>query len=142
MLIEWRQEGSDVVRGRGEPAYPHPVPRGWVELAVWTGITEIPVWAVRDGNHVEIVERTVSYRLITRYMLAPIPYEATIQSEVLRRRVFRDSVWNAKKGLSVPSTKSRWQFLEFNHYAYVDTLKAEVEEYYRQFMESHPCQKI
>ena len=131
MLIEWRLESG------GDLEYPHSTTLGWTETSVWTGLADTPVWAVREKQHVETIEYTVAYRLITRYVQPPLPYsEATIQREVLRRRVFPDFTWNKTTRRKEPSTKYRWQFLEFDHYADVEALKDCAEEYHRQLLEN------
>ena len=124
-MIEWHRE-EDLEQPL---EYPHSVPRGWHELVVWTGIADIPVWAVRDKEHVELVLRTVGYRLIVRSTRPmPLVVEPTVQSEVLRRVVFPDY------GVRPASTKYRWKFLEFDHYVDVDTLKAEAEKYHNNLL--------
>ncbi len=141
MLIDWNLEDenklSNSVGGQRKDGliYPHPTPLGWTELAVWTGIAEMPLWAVVDKQHVEKIARSAAYRLIVRCTRpSSLPIEPTVQKEVLRRVVSPDFRLNKKTGKATPAIKYRWQFLEFDHYASVDDLKGKAEEYHQQLL--------
>ena len=140
--IMWLPPGTHTVdkpvtSSRSNYRYPHTIPHGWQELRTWSGIATNPVWRVVEGSHQLKVMENVAYRLIERSMsyLGLMP-EPEIQREVLRRVVTCDWNWNSKTRKWMATTKSSWQFVEFDHYLDLDEIKERVEEYHQRLWRS------
>ena len=115
--------------------YPHTIPDGWQELRAWSGIATNPVWRVIKGQHNLVIAENVAYRLIERSMfyLGAMP-EPVIQREILRRVVTCDWNWNSKSRKWMPTTKSSWRFVDFDHYLTLDEIKEQAEDYHQWYV--------